>query len=138
MLKGKRLSAVQNLGLQILTIIDQFKESRQEFEAARESMRQALLTRNPDLARGLYPQFFDPIEEIQDPEGERFNDPEVMQDFTSVKWEMPSAMDQEERETLARLLGDDSITVSGPLDPTEGVRGPEGDFEPGQIDSEWN
>lgn len=123
--------------MQILVVLDEFRAKHKEFESAREDMRRALLMRNPDLARGLYPQYFDPVEVIDDPEGERFTDPEVGQDFSSVQWEMPSAMDLEERETLARLLGDDSITVSGPLDPTEGARGLDNDFEPPQTDSEW-
>lgn len=93
--------------------------------------------RNPELARGIYPEYFDPIVEVDDPEGEHFNDPDVSQDFSSVQWQMPSDMDQQEREVLARLLGDDSITVSGPLDPPEGAREPEGDVEPAEIDPEW-
>lgn len=120
-MRGRRLSRVQQLGLEILLILDQQDRDQQRDEA----MRLALLTTNPSLARGIYPRYFDSsdeiVEEITDESGEiPLNTPGTDFDFRGVEFEAPQE-NSGEWDMLTRMLGDSSVTVSTPLAPTEGV-----------------
>lgn len=110
---------MQQLGLEILLILDEQREERRREEA----IRLALLTANPDLARGLYPQYFAPVEmeEITDERSElSLTSPGTDYNFSGVEFEAPTERSAE-WDMLASMLGDSSVTVTTPMAPTEGV-----------------
>lgn len=99
-----------------------------------ERMRLALLTANPALARGLYPDYFEP-EEIQDDGTVDLHQEDVSYDFREVRWESPSEMPDEEFEAIKQMLGSKGITVGTPVGPQEGLEDAPGLMEPDEP--EW-
>lgn len=99
-------------------------------------MRLALLTAHPELARGLFPRYFDAVEVPDDPSDVGLDREGTAYDFTAVEWESPQDMGDAEFEMLRSMLGNDSIIVTAPSEATEGVDGQlRLNSEPG--DSEW-
>lgn len=97
-------------------------------DAENERMRLALLTAKPDLVRALYPEYFsseDPglTEEIVEAGPDLdLNRDDTAYDFSKVEFEMPSEEDPE-FDMLQRMLGNAEVTVSGPIEPPEGLEG---------------
>lgn len=119
------------MALQILIILDR----QEKVESRREQMRLSLLGNNPNLARALYPAYFEAEIESDDEVTEQA--PEGALDFQHVEWEHPSDLIDDDFAMLSRLLGDKDVTVSGPLRPSEGVT-EAGISEPLEIDdAEW-
>lgn len=100
-------------------------------------MRLALLSARPELARGLYPDYFEAEEIVEDESGSvDLNREDVSYDFSKVEWESPSDMGDEEFEALQRLLANQNIIVQNPSEPPEGVKqNSRLDNEP--VDPEW-
>lgn len=101
-------------------------------------MRLALLTARPDLARGLFPAYFDPIEEVDDdPVTDVALDREDAQyDYSQIEWESPSDMGDAEFDMLQQMLSQQHITVVEPSEAPEGVEHGIGlNAEP--EDAEW-
>lgn len=130
LMTGRRLSEVQSLGLEILMLLDQVVRG----EESDERLRQALLTINPDLARGLYPAYFT-SEVPDDPADVALDREDTSYDFRRVEWESPQEMGDEDLEMLRRMLGDPTITVSSVTEAPEGVEGAPGLREPDEP--EW-
>lgn len=129
LLTGKRLSEVQQLGLEILMVLDDIAQEREQTER----MRHALLTANPALAAGLYPEYFEP--QTEDDSGDvDLNREDTSYDFRRVEWESPSKMPDEEFAAIQRLLGDNGITVGTPAEAPEGAEGASGVREPEEPD----
>lgn len=130
MLTGRRLSSVQQLGLEILLIVEEAVRDKDQLER----MRHALLSANPALARGLYPEYFE-AEALDDPADTSLNREDTAYDFSGVEWESPQEMPDEEFEALKRLLGDTGVTVGTPMEAQEGLEGAPGLIEPDKP--EW-
>lgn len=108
-------------------------------EAAREKeqterMRLALLTANPTLARGLYPDYFEP-EEVQDDGTVDLHQEDTSYDFRQVQWESPQEMPDEDFMAIKAMLGDSGITVGTPVGAQEGLEDAPGLMEPDEP--EW-
>lgn len=132
LLRGRRLSSVQQLGLEILLILDEVAREQQDVDR----MRTALLTADPSLARGLYPQYFEPVQDAPDDPGDVSLDrDDVSYDYSGVTWESPKDLPDDEFEAIKRLLGDASITVGSPAEAPEGMEGAPGLSEPDEP--EW-
>lgn len=118
---------MQKFALQILILLDKTEKEREKE-----------LRLYGDI-RKRFPQFFEDEPEIveDDSAGEHFYNPEMAQDLRGVTWESPADMAQQEREALARILGDSSILVSGLEEPesTEGMSDLGPVFEP--DNGEW-
>lgn len=109
-------------------------EIAQEKEAD-ERMRLALLTANPSLARGLYPDYFEPEEEIQDDGTVDLHQEDTVYDFRQVRWESPQEMPDEDFERIKAMLGSSGITVGMPVGAQEGLEDAPGLKEPDEP--EW-
>ena len=127
---GRRISQVQQLGLEILLTLDDFSREKDQVER----MRHALLTANPALARGLYPEYFEAQEE-DDPADVNLDRENAAYDFSRVEFESPQNMPDEEMLMIQRLLGNTGITVGTPVEPQEGLEGAPGLSEPDEP--EW-
>ncbi len=136
LLKGRRISSVQQAALQILIVLD-----RQAADAVRlERVRETLLGANPDLARALYPAYFSPLEPVEEVD----NDPshrwepyadDTPLDFSGASFEHPDSLTDHDHDLLSRLLGNKGITVSERMDPDELLKGSYD--EPDADDAEW-
>lgn len=126
------MSEVQQLGLEILILLDRISAA----EARDEQLRQTLLTTNPSLVRGLYPGSFGPEEEVEDdPSDLDLDRQDAVYDFRRVEWESPQDMGDEDLEILKRMLGNSNITVSAVSEAPEGLEGAPGLTEPDEP--EW-
>lgn len=124
MLKGRRLSEAQRLGLEILILLD--RQAEQERET--ERLRQSILIANPDLSGTLYPRSHsisgEPVEEIVDVDGTYSLTAEnTSYDYREVTWERPEDLGDDELKLLGRMLGDPNVTVSEPVEALEEVEG---------------
>jgi len=117
LLRGKKLSPVQQFGLRMLILMDQ-----QEAEDRRtEDMRLALLSAKPELARGLYPSYFDPVEIVEDDGTTPLDQAGVDYDYSGVQWQSSSELGDPEMDMLGQMLGNKDVIVTGPPRATEGV-----------------
>lgn len=130
-MRGRSLSQVQQLGVEILMLLEDAQRQREETER----MRLALLTANPALARGLYPDYFEPEQVEESGPDLDLNREDASYDFRKVEWESPQNMADDEMEALRRLLGNANITVGTPVEAPEGMEEPSGLREP--EDPEW-
>lgn len=135
-LQGRHISPVQQMALQLLIILD-----RSDTTSLRaDRIREALLSANPALARGLYPAYFSsegaPEDGEQPSEHSMMNhDPATAYDFSEVTFEHPKDLKDEDMAMLNRLLGNKDVTVGGPLGAQEEV---EEVFDVAEIDdAEW-
>jgi hypothetical protein len=129
LLNGKRLSEVQQLGLEILMLADDIRREKDDVER----MRHALLTANPALAAGLYPEYFEPEDEDAGPEVD-LNRENASYDFRKVEFESPQNMADEELAAIQRLLGNSGVTVGMPVEAPEGMEDASGVREPEEPD----
>lgn len=128
---GDRLSEVQQLGLEVLMLLDEIAREKEQDER----MRLALLTANPELARGLYPDYFEPEEEILDDGTVDLHQEDTSYDFRQVQWESPSEMPDADFERIKAMLGQSGITVGTPVEAQEGLEDAPGLMEPDEP--EW-
>lgn len=131
------MSRVQQLGLEILLILDEQKEQQRSDEA----MRLALLTANSGLARGLYPEYFDPMgetEEVVEMQGGLDLDaPGTDFDFSGVTFQAPQDLGNDDWNMLERMLGNSNVTVTTPMAPPEGVNNNHLRLPDEPDDGEW-
>ncbi len=108
-----------------------------ELDQQAEQMRLAILSSKPELARGLYPGYFDAEEVVEDATGEAFsNDEEAQLDLRRVEWVSPDDLGDPDIEMLNRMLGDNTITVTNLPRASEGVKEDPGLTEE-PDDAEW-
>lgn len=111
---------MQEDGLRFLIMLDRQAEAERE----REQMRLAILSARPELARGLYPGYFDPevnTEVVEDATGEAFDGEDTTLDFRKVEWVSPDDLTDPDIEMLNRMLGNNTITVTNLPRASEGV-----------------
>lgn len=128
---GRRLSEVQQLGLETLMLLDEIAREGEQTER----MRLALLTADPALARGLYPDYFAPEEEVLDDGSVDLNQEDTSYDFRQVQWESPTEMPDEDFEKIKAMLGQSGIIVGTPVEAQEGMEDAPGLMEPDEP--EW-
>ena len=126
---------MQEDGLRFLIMLDR----QAEVDREQENMRLAILSSKPELARALYPAYFDPQEEVEvveDATGESFGDEDAHLDLRKVEWVSPDDLTDPDIEMLNRMLGNNSITVTNLPRASEGV---EEDFglNSKPDDTEW-
>lgn len=103
-----------------------------------DQMRLAMLGARPELARGLYPEYFEPEEVQEDVSGEAFANAaeDTSFDLRKVEWISPDDLGDPEVELLNRMLGNNTITVASLPRASEGVEEDSGlTSEP--DDAEW-
>lgn len=93
-----------------------------EIDRDQENMRLAILSAKPELARGLYPAYFEPEEVVEDTTGEAFQeDEDALLDLRKVEWISPEDLSDPDIEMLNRMLGNNTITVTNLPRASEGV-----------------
>lgn len=93
-----------------------------EIDREQEQMRLAILSSRPELARALYPAYFEPEEVVEDTTGEAFSeDEDSLLDLRKVEWLSPEDLGDPEIEMLNRMLGNNIITVTNLPRASEGV-----------------
>lgn len=109
---------MQEDGLRFLIMLDRQAEADRE----QEQMRLAILGSRPELARALYPRYFEPEEVVEDTTGEAFSDDEdALLDLRRVEWVSPEDLGDPDIEMLNRMLGNNTITVTNLPRASEGV-----------------
>lgn len=93
-----------------------------EIDREQEQMRLAILGSRPELARALYPAYFEPEEVVEDMTGDEFsNNEDAHLDLRKVEWLSPEELGDPEVEMLNRMLGNNTITVTNLPRASEGV-----------------
>lgn len=109
---------MQEDGLRFLIMLDR----QAELDQQQEQMRLAILSSRPELARALYPGYFEPEEIVEDTTGDAFSeDEDALLDLRKVEWVSPDQLEDPAIEMLNRMLGNNTITVTNLPRASEGV-----------------
>jgi hypothetical protein len=105
-----------------------------------ERLRLALLAINPTLSPALFPGGMEPQEDVEELVEEPVGDVDLHRedtdyDFRKVEWARPDELGDDDFAMLSKMLGNDSVTVSGSsgapegVEPGSGLRAPSNDEE---------